>query len=396
VNFWKFPTVPGLVGQPGLYPALLSGSGNFHAGGSDPAATREPKDPPRSRLLDRLGLAPSSIAPIGNFPGATALIAFTVAGLTAFTDQGWWRPVAIAAAGISLLVILLFWHPRTVNGAVVDGAILVAPLGAHRPPTRLVRRRIPVAGTTGGTTACSGGDESAPAACDLETRIPAPAASAIIGAGSAPHRSGPGGTPSPASRARARTTTSPTAVAVRFVFGLIAFGVGAVPEVLLRPRVGEPTAHAIGTLIAVAPVALVIHAYIRRVHASCARADLLRIGLFWPVLTVVFEFGFFHSVVGNPWDVLLTDYNLRRGRFWVLVLATVLLGPLLVGTIPGCGEAPAPSSDSGSPRRANRVARSGGGIEDDAPSGDGPPVAGRRTGPGGPTSDEAGGKMAMR
>lgn len=119
--------------------------GTSTPGGFDPAATREPKDPPRSRLLDRLGLASTSIAPIGNSPGATALIAFTVAGLTVFTDQGWWRPVAIAAAGISLLVILLFWHPRTVIGAVVDGAILVAPLGAHRPPTRLVRRRLPVA-----------------------------------------------------------------------------------------------------------------------------------------------------------------------------------------------------------------------------------------------------------
>ena len=90
-----------------------------------------------------------------------------------------------------------------------------------------------------------------------------------------------------------------TAVAVWFVFGLIAFGVGAVREVFLRPRVGEPTAHAIGTLSAVALVALVISAYIRRVHESCSRADLLRIGLLWLVLTVAFEFGFFHSRRGQ-------------------------------------------------------------------------------------------------
>jgi hypothetical protein len=99
----------------------------------------KPKNPPRSRLLDRLGLAPTSIAPIGNFLWATALIAFNVAGLTVFANQGWWRPVAIAAAGISLLVILLLWYPGTVIGAVVDVAILVALLGAHWPPTSLVR-----------------------------------------------------------------------------------------------------------------------------------------------------------------------------------------------------------------------------------------------------------------
>jgi len=147
----------------------------------------------------------------------------------------------------------------------------------------------------------------------------------------------------------ARTTIYLTAVAVWFVFGLIAFGVGAVREVFLRPRVGETTAHAIGTLSAVALVALVIYAYIRRVHESCSRADLLRIGLLWLVLTVAFEFGFFHYVVGKPWDVLLADYNILRGRLWVLVLATVLLGPILVGTILGWGEAPVPSLDSGSP-----------------------------------------------
>ena len=149
----------------------------------------------------------------------------------------------------------------------------------------------------------------------------------------------------------ARMTISLTAVAVWFVFGLIAFGVGAVREVFLRPRVGEPTAHAIGTLSAVALVALVIHAYIRRVHESCSRADLLRIGLLWLVLTVAFEFGFFHYhyVVGKPWDVLLADYNILRGRLWVLVLATVLLGPILVGTIPGRGRGAGPVLGLGIP-----------------------------------------------
>jgi hypothetical protein len=79
------------------------------------------------------------------------------------------------------------------------------------------------------------------------------------------------------------------------------------------------------------------------------KVDLIVVGLLWLVLTVAFEFGFFHYVVGKPWDVLLADYNILRGRLWVLVLATVLLGPILVGTILGWGEALIPSSDSGSP-----------------------------------------------
>ncbi len=40
------------------------------------------------------------------------------------------------------------------------------------------------------------------------------------------------------------------AVGIWFVFLAIAFGVGAVREGLLRPRIGERNAHVIGTLIA--------------------------------------------------------------------------------------------------------------------------------------------------
>jgi hypothetical protein len=123
-----------------------------------------------------------------------------------------------------------------------------------------------------------------------------------------------------------------TASALWVALLAIAFVVGALREGLLTPRLGEPSAHVVGTLVAVALMAMVISAYVRRIHASCSTADLLRIGALWLALTVGFEFGFFHSVLGTPWAVLLADYDLLRGRVWVLVLATVLLGPIVVGT----------------------------------------------------------------
>jgi hypothetical protein len=123
------------------------------------------------------------------------------------------------------------------------------------------------------------------------------------------------------------------AVGIWFVFLVIAFGVGAVREGLLRPRIGEPKAHVIGTLIAVTLMMLVTYAFIQRVHGSCSMTDLILIGVLWLVMTVAFEFGFFHFVMGKPWEALLADYNVLRGRIWVLVLATVLLGPIIVGTL---------------------------------------------------------------
>ncbi|MEW6447103.1 MAG: hypothetical protein AB1426_03305, partial [Bacillota bacterium] len=51
------------------------------------------------------------------------------------------------------------------------------------------------------------------------------------------------------------------------------------------------------------------------------------IGLIWLVLTVAFEFGFGHFVMGHSWSRLLHDYNLLKGRLWVLVLLWVAIAP---------------------------------------------------------------------
>jgi hypothetical protein len=47
-------------------------------------------------------------------------------------------------------------------------------------------------------------------------------------------------------------------------------------------------------------------------------------------LTVGFEFLAGHYLFGNPWRRLLEDYNVVRGRVWMLVLLTTALAPLLI------------------------------------------------------------------
>ena len=44
-------------------------------------------------------------------------------------------------------------------------------------------------------------------------------------------------------------------------------------------------------------------------------------------MTDCFEFGFFHSEAGAPWEKLLADGNLFAGRLWGLVLPTTFCGP---------------------------------------------------------------------
>jgi hypothetical protein len=63
--------------------------------------------------------------------------------------------------------------------------------------------------------------------------------------------------------------------------------------------------------------------------------DALEIGALWLVLTLAFEFLVGHFVFRQPWAALLEDYDLTRGRIWVLVLVMVLLAPLWSARLKG-------------------------------------------------------------
>ena len=52
------------------------------------------------------------------------------------------------------------------------------------------------------------------------------------------------------------------------------------------------------------------------------------LGTVWVALTVAFEFLAGHYVFGNSWERLIVDYNVFRGRIWILVLLMNLFAPL--------------------------------------------------------------------
>lgn len=56
--------------------------------------------------------------------------------------------------------------------------------------------------------------------------------------------------------------------------------------------------------------------------------EAFAIGMLWVALTVAFEFLAGHYVFGNSCERLIADYNVLRGRVWVLVLLATCLRPL--------------------------------------------------------------------
>lgn len=87
--------------------------------------------PERSWLLPRLGFNPPMVKWTGILLVALATLGFVLAALGIFGVPGlsavWWA-IAVASAGVSLLLLILFWHPWLLVGILIDVGIMVGIL----------------------------------------------------------------------------------------------------------------------------------------------------------------------------------------------------------------------------------------------------------------------------
>jgi len=117
------------------------------------------------------------------------------------------------------------------------------------------------------------------------------------------------------------------------IFGILAIINGVIRNRFYAPIIGEYTAHVISTIIATCFVVVGSYLFLRFIRIEYGNVELLLVGVFWVILTVLFEFVFGHYVVGNSWEKLLADYNILKGRVWSLFLLTELVSPLLIGML---------------------------------------------------------------
>jgi len=122
-----------------------------------------------------------------------------------------------------------------------------------------------------------------------------------------------------------------TAFGIWIVNALIAVLNGIFRNAFITPWFGEHTGHIISTAILIIVLSAIIYLYVSRILWPCPVMTLVTIGFVWLVLTVGFEFAFGHYIVGHPWELLLADYNIFRGRIWVLVLVTQVTAPVISG-----------------------------------------------------------------
>jgi hypothetical protein len=116
------------------------------------------------------------------------------------------------------------------------------------------------------------------------------------------------------------------ALAVWLVFMFAAIANGAFRERALNSIFGEATGHVVSTLLLCTLITVVSWASIVWLNPTTS-AKATRVAVLWILMTVAFEFGFGHFVAGKSWATLFGDYNVFRGRVWVLVLIVLAEAP---------------------------------------------------------------------
>lgn len=111
---------------------------------------------------------------------------------------------------------------------------------------------------------------------------------------------------------------------------LIAIGIlnGFIREIGYKKYVGDLTAHQISTLSGILLMGFYIWWLTGKWEIGTSSQALI-IGVIWLGMTVAFEFLFGHYVMGHSWSKLFHDYNLLKGRIWVVVLIWVTIAPLV-------------------------------------------------------------------
>ena len=121
------------------------------------------------------------------------------------------------------------------------------------------------------------------------------------------------------------------ALAVWCLLLVLAVANGGLRDTWLSPALGDTAGRAISSVLLSLLILIATWLTIRWIGPTTA-GQAVAVGAVWVALTLAFEFGAGHYGFRKSWAELLADYDLRRGRIWVLVLLTTFVAPLLTFT----------------------------------------------------------------
>lgn len=106
---------------------------------------------------------------------------------------------------------------------------------------------------------------------------------------------------------------------------------GTLRQLFLSPLIGDLRARQISVFTGSALIFLIGFLFIRWIGAARTRT-LLKVGLLWLVLTLIFEVSL-GRVLGVDWRRILADYDLRHGGLMVIGMVVLLFTPLVAARL---------------------------------------------------------------
>lgn len=118
---------------------------------------------------------------------------------------------------------------------------------------------------------------------------------------------------------------------VWLVFIIVESVLGTLRVLFVEPQVGTEVAQRIGLIAGSAALLAVAYLFINWLGAA-GWAALLGVGVFWVVLTFLFEMGI-GRLRGRNWQSLLADYNVMHGGLMSAAMVLLLFAPLIARTL---------------------------------------------------------------
>jgi hypothetical protein len=107
---------------------------------------------------------------------------------------------------------------------------------------------------------------------------------------------------------------------------------GTIRALVMAPALGDFRSRQVGVFTGSLLILSIAYFSIRWIGAH-STTSLLKVGLVWLVLMVLFEIGFGRLVVGASWQRLWSDYNILQGGLLPIGLAVLALSPLIVARV---------------------------------------------------------------
>lgn len=114
------------------------------------------------------------------------------------------------------------------------------------------------------------------------------------------------------------------------LFMFLAIGNAILREGIYSSFLDELRAHQLSTFTLMTLFIIGTYFVLRFTQINLTDQQAFLMGSIWLILTICFEFLAGHYAFGNSWDKLLADYNILKGRIWILIPLTTLIAPYLI------------------------------------------------------------------